>query len=76
MVERTIPIQRAYNAVKNRKHEFLNRIAVGVLAVEDGSVDVDNLETEGLSPGKILVYRQGSNPPRLMSRVRCRRTSR
>ena len=67
MVERTIPIQRAYNAVKNRKHEFLNRIAVGVLAVEDGSVDVDNLETEGLSPGKILVYRQGSNPPRLMS---------
>lgn len=67
MVERAIPIQRAYNAVKNRKHEFLNRIAVGVLAVEDGSVDVDNLETEGLSPGKILVYRQGSNPPRLMS---------
>lgn len=67
MVERAIPIQRAYNAVKNRKHEFLNRIAVGVLAVEDGSVDTDNLETEGLSPGKILVYRQGSNPPRLMS---------
>ena len=67
MVERAIPIQRAYNAVKNRKHEFLNRIAVGVLAVEDGSVDTENLETEGLSPGKILVYRQGSNAPRLMS---------
>ena len=30
-------------------------------------MDTDNLETEGLSPGKILVYRQGSNPPRLMS---------
>lgn len=67
MVERAIPIQRAYNAVKNRKHEFLNRISMGVLAVEDGSVDTENLETDGLSPGKILVYRQGSNPPALLN---------
>ena len=66
MVERVIPIQRAYNAVKNRKHEFLNRLALGVLTVEDGSVDTDNLEEEGLSPGKILVYRQGSVKPQLM----------
>lgn len=66
VIERIIPIQRAYNAVKNRKHEYMNRIAMGVLAVEDGSVDCDNLEEEGLSPGKILVYRQGSNPPRMI----------
>jgi hypothetical protein len=66
IIERIIPIQRAYNAVKNRKHEFLNRLAMGVLAVEDGSVDIGNLESEGLSPGKVLVYRQGSVPPRLL----------
>ncbi len=66
MVERVIPIQRAYNAVKNRKHEFLNRISMGVLTVEDGSVDTDDLEEEGLSPGKILVYRQGAAKPALM----------
>lgn len=66
IVERIIPVQRAYNAVKNRKHEFLNRLAMGVLTVEDGSVDTDNLEEEGLSPGKILVYRQGSVKPSLM----------
>lgn len=66
IVERMIPLQRSYNAVKNRKHEFLNRISMGVLAVEDGSVDLDNLEEEGLSPGKVLIYRQGSAPPRLM----------
>ena len=66
IVERVIPIQRAYNAVKNRKHEFLNRLAMGVLTVEDGSVDTDNLEEEGLSPGKILVYRQGAVKPSLM----------
>lgn len=67
IVERLIPVQRAYNAVKNRKHEFLNRISMGVLTVEDGSVDLDNLEEEGLSPGKILVYRQGSSAPRFMT---------
>ena len=67
VVERIIPVQRAYNAVKNRKHEFMNRIALGVLAVEDGSCDTDNLEEEGLPPGKILVYRQGSTPPMMLS---------
>ena len=66
VVERSIPVQRAYNAVKNRKHEFLNRLSMGVMAVEDGSVDMDNLEQEGISPGKILVYRRGSTPPRMI----------
>ena len=63
VIDRVIPVQRAYNAVKNRKHEFLNRLSMGVLNVEDGSVDLDNLEDEGLCPGKILVYRQGSKAP-------------
>ena len=66
VVQRVIPIQRSYNAVKNRKHEYLNRLSMGVLTVEDGSVDTENLEEEGLSPGKVLVYRQGSNPPKMM----------
>lgn len=67
VIERLIPVQRSYNAVKNRKHEFLNRLSMGVLTVEDGSVDVDDLAEEGLSPGKILVYRQGSKAPEMMS---------
>ncbi|MBR1891184.1 MAG: hypothetical protein IJ811_01655 [Clostridia bacterium] len=67
VVERIIPLQRAYNAVKNRKHEFLNRISMGVVTVEDGSVDVNELAEDGLQPGKILVYRQGANPPRMMA---------
>lgn len=66
MISRLIPIQRAYNAVKNRKHEYINRLTLGVLAVEDGSVDIDNLEEEGLAPGKILVYRQGSSAPKFL----------
>lgn len=67
MVERCIPIQRAYNSVKNRKHEFLNRLTMGILSVEDGSLDIENLEEEGLSPGKVLIYRQGAKAPTMMS---------
>lgn len=67
VVERLIPVQRAYNAIKNRKHEFINRLTLGVLSVEDGSVDLENLEEEGLCPGKILVYRQGANKPEYLS---------
>ena len=66
MIERAIPVQRAYNAVKNRKHEFMNRICCGVLAVEDGSVDVDELGESGLRPGSVVVYRQGSRVPRML----------
>jgi len=66
VIERLIPIQRAYNEVRNRKHEYFNRVSMGVLAVESGSVDTDALEQDGLSPGKVLVYRQGSKIPEIM----------
>ena len=69
IVERLIPVQRAYNAVKNRKHEFMNRLSMGIMNVEDGSIDVEELAEDGLSPGKILVYRQGSTPPEMMSGI-------
>lgn len=63
LIERLIPVQRAYNAVKNRKHEFMARLSGGVYAVEDGAVDVESLEEEGFYPGRVVVYRQGSQPP-------------
>ena len=66
IIERLVPIQRAYNAIRNRKHEYFNRISMGVLTVEDGSVDTDALEQDGLSPGKVLVYRQGGQAPTIM----------
>lgn len=66
MVERLIPVQRAYNAVRNRKHELLNRLSMGVVVVEDGAVDTDDLQEEGISPGKILIYRQGGKAPEML----------
>ncbi len=67
LIERLIPLQRAYNAVKNRKYEFMNRLSMGVINVEDGSIDTDELVEDGLSPGKVIVYRQGAKPPQMMS---------
>jgi len=67
VIDRCIPLQRAYNAIKNKKHEYISRLASGVLTVEDGSVDIDNLEEEGLAPGKIIIYRNGSTPPKFLS---------
>ena len=66
IVDRLIPYQRAYNATKNRQSEYLNRLMYGNLFVEDGSVDIDTLENEGLAPGKILIYRQGAQMPKLV----------
>lgn len=67
IIQRLIPVQRAYNAVKNRKHEFLNRLTMGVVAVEDGSIDIEDLENDGLPPGKVIVYRQGYKAPEIVS---------
>ena len=67
VIDKLIPVQRAYNALKNRKHEFMNRLALGVLTVEDGSVDLDSLMSEGLEPGKVIVYKQGSEPPSFLN---------
>lgn len=66
VIDRLIPLQRAYNAVRNRKHEFLNRLSIGIITAEDGSIDCDELAEEGLAPGKVLVYRQGSQAPQVM----------
>ena len=66
IIEKLIPIQRAYNGVKNRKHEYMNRLSLGVLTVEDGSIDIGDLEQNGLEPGKIVVFRQGAEKPEFL----------
>lgn len=63
LVDRLIPCQQSYNALKGRYAEYVNRLSVGEVVVEDGSVDTDALAEEGLAPGKVIVYRQGSVPP-------------
>ena len=62
-IERLIPIQRAYNGCVNRIHEYIKRIAIGSYIVEEGSIDIEEYESEGQAPGKLVIYKQGSNAP-------------
>jgi len=63
VVDRLIPVQRRYNALRNRKAEFLNRVAIGQYLVEEGSTDLDDLQENVGQPGYMFVYQRGFNPP-------------
>lgn len=63
LVDMLIPCQRSYNALKGRYAEYINRLSTGVIVVEDGSADIDELAEGGFTFGKVIVYRQGSVPP-------------
>lgn len=63
LVDMLIPCQRSYNALKGRYAEYINRLSTGVIVVEDGSADIDELAEDGFTSGKVIVYRQGSVLP-------------
>ena len=66
VIEELIPYQKEYNSCKNRLHEFIKRATIGNIMVEEGSIDIEELEDCGLEPGRILVYQQGHRPPESM----------
>lgn len=68
ILERVLPLQRRYNAVRNRMAEYLNRIAIGVWVAEEGTIlNLDQLETEGTYPGCVVFYGRGTTrPPELL----------
>ena len=61
VIERLIPIQRRYNAVKNRKHEYLNFMALGVLDIPSGVYENEEEFQEGIGPGSILWRHSGES---------------
>jgi hypothetical protein len=63
VIERLIPVQRRYNALKNRKAEYLNRAAIGQWTVMKDSVDLDVFELDSGSPGAIHEYERGASKP-------------
>lgn len=66
VIERLIPLQRDYNAVKNRINEHIARMANGNPLVEEGSLVNDELLDVGFAPGMVVEYRAGANPPSWM----------
>lgn len=63
VIEDLIPRQRAYNGCLNRIHEYIKRIAIQGVFLEEGSVDIEEYEQNGAAPGAALVYKRGSNKP-------------
>lgn len=59
VVERCIPIQRRYNALRNRKAEYLNLVAIGQWYEPEGTID-DDTELNN-SPGNRIRYRPSVN---------------
>ena len=62
-IEDLIPRQKAYNGCLNRIHEYIKTIAIGRYIAEDGSIDIDEYEQNGVAPGGVLTYRAGAEPP-------------
>lgn len=60
ILTRLIPVQRRYNAIKNRKQEYMNRITIGQKQYEEGTIDEDYIEEYGLAPGALIPYMRGS----------------
>lgn len=60
IIDRLIPLQRRYNAIRNRKAEYLNRCTIGNFVAEEGSVDADHLEQNGIAPGDIILVKRGT----------------
>ncbi len=63
VIEDLIPLQRAYNGCKNKMHDYISTLAANSLLVEEGSVDVEQMEENGTAPGAPVVYKRGYTPP-------------
>lgn len=64
IIKQLAEYQYRYNKLMNLVSDLSKQLIHPTLAVEDGSVDVDDLCEDGVSPGKIVIYRQGSKEPR------------
>lgn len=67
VVERCIPIQRDYNAVRNRINEYMARMTIGNMVVEQGALVDDSILDTGLPPGTVVEYKSGMQPPMWMT---------
>lgn len=61
VIDSLIPVQRRYNAIKNRMTEYLSSVAVGVTIVDATTAERNNIETDGIAPGDIIIYDKSDN---------------
>ncbi len=65
VIETMIPLQRAYNGIRNRILDYAKLVGCGKMLIEEGSVEDDVIETAA-DPARPMVYRQGYQPPQMV----------
>lgn len=67
VIEDLIPLQRAYNGVKNKIHDSIRTLSLHPLLVPEGAVDdIDELAANGVAPGDILEYNPDRGEPKTL----------
>lgn len=63
-----IPLQRAYNGVKNKIHDYIRAVAANPLLVPEGAIpDIADFAANGLPPGEIVEYNAERGKPEPLS---------
>jgi len=61
IIDSLIPVQRRYNAIKNRITEYMKSAAIGVMIVDEATAELNNLDSEGIAPGDMIIYNKSDN---------------
>ncbi|MBQ8859189.1 MAG: hypothetical protein IJ012_05305 [Clostridia bacterium] len=63
-----IPLQRAYNGVKNKIHDYIRAVAANPLLVPEGAIpDIVEFSAGGLPPGEVVEYNAERGKPEPLS---------
>ena len=64
VIQDMIPLQRSYNGVKNKIHDYIKTVAANPMLVPEGAVaDMDELAENGTAPGNIIEYDPSNGKP-------------
>ncbi len=61
IIDSLIPVQRRYNAIKNRITEYMKSAAIGVVIVDEATAERNNLDSEGIAPGDMIIYNKSES---------------
>ena len=59
-----IPLQRAYNGVKNKIHDYVRAVSANPILIPEGAIDdIEGFADRGLPPGEIVEYNSDRGKP-------------
>lgn len=64
VIQDMIPLQRSYNGVKNKIHDYIKTVAANPMLVPEGSIDdIDDIAENGTAPGNVIEYNAANGKP-------------